>query len=156
MTTTTFDSAKANRPAPTSPIAGGLVNVPFKRSIDASAEITAANDKLRVAVLPADHVPVDCFVSLGDLDGGTALVWDLGIEDTTQSPSDTTDLDCLIDGATVGQSAGVQRPNVGTFVDLAPVPYDRYFTILIDTPPGTDQDAVIKGSVTYRSVLRGL
>ncbi len=155
MTTTTFKEAEARRPAPTSPVAGGVSLVPFKRDVDASVEITAANDKLRVAVLPAGHVPVDFFVYMGDLDSATALVWEAGIEDTTQSPSDTTDLDALVAASTVGQSAGVQRMDEGAGIQIAPVNYDRYVTINITTPPGTDADAVVAGWFSCRPALRG-
>ena len=153
MTTTTFKTASGTKPAPISPRAGGVVSVPFERQIDASAEITAAADKLRLCFLPAGHVVVDAIIGMGDLDGGSGLVWDLGIEDATQNPTDTTDANALVSGSTVGQAAGVQRMDEGAGLLIPAVNYDRFVTITITTPPATDADGKVYGRILYQSEI---
>jgi hypothetical protein len=155
MTTTTFIQAEARRPAPTSPVAGGVSVGAFSRLVDTSEEATTANDKLRIAVLPAGHVVVDLMVAMAAIDGGAALVWDCGVEDTTQTNGDTSIADALVDGSDVGQTAGIQRMDQTAGVSIAPVNYDRYITITIKTPPATDADGVISGWFSSRAALRG-
>lgn len=156
MTTTTLPQARTSRPAPTSPIAGGNIVVPIgPYEVDASAEITTASDKLRLGVLPAGHVITDIVFACDELDAGTAVVLDIGIEDTTQDPSDTTDVDALIDGSTVAQAGGVVRMSAIAGLEIAAVNYDRYITATVITPPTTDQDGGIAGWFSYRPEMRG-
>ena len=92
---------------PAKPQSGGEVMCQrFKVTLD---DEHALNDLIGLGVLPEYCLPVGLDMYLDDLDGATALVWDVGIYNTDED--DLVSGSLLIDGATVGQSAGVQGVN---------------------------------------------
>lgn len=100
----------------------------------------AAGDIIEALVLPADHVIVDAIIDADDLDGGTALVYDVGLmsgavglKDLNRSVGAQ-----IFSGATTGQSAGIARATARTAFTQAPAPVDRSIGIKITTKPGTD------------------
>jgi hypothetical protein len=118
----------------------------FAYSVDSANEIAClrakvtlpadfeAGDKYVLFKLPAEHRIIDASIAWGDIEASTAAAtFDVGIVDTVQSPSDTTDLDAIFDGVTVGTAAGFARMTLPTALNVAPVNYDRYVQLLIAT-----------------------
>lgn len=100
----------------------------------------AAGDIIEALVLPADHVIVDALIDADDLDGGTALVYDVGLMSGSVGLKDLNRSvgAQLFSGATTGQSAGIARATARTAFTQAPAPVDRSIGIKITTKPGTD------------------
>lgn len=100
----------------------------------------AAGDIIEALVLPADHVIVDALIDADDLDGGTALVYDVGLMSGSVGLKDLNRSvgAQLFSGATTGQGAGIARATARTAFTQAPAPVDRSIGIKITTKPGTD------------------
>lgn len=99
------------------------------------------NDRLFVAVYPANHVLVDAILWAADLDsnGTPTIALDVGVLDTIQTGGDTTDADAIFDGVTTAQSGGVVRPTLATAFQIADRSYDRTVTVTIATGFATFQ-----------------
>lgn len=101
------------------------------------------NDVVQLFKLPAEHRVLDAvLIAYTDLDGGTTLALDVGIVDTVQDPSDTTDVDCFFDGSTVGQAGGLARMAASTATAAAACfpavrNYDRTVQLKIATAATT-------------------
>ena len=108
--------------------AGGLRAV---QSMIALAENPTAADIYRLCPLPAGHRVVDIALVSDDLDSVTDMVVDVGIEDTVQDPSDTTNADAFFDGSTLPQTGGIAHASLVGAVTLAAVDYDRWVTLTV-------------------------
>lgn len=139
-TTTTPDSI--NRPAPTSSSAGTVVSKRHSHAVDASAEFTAAGDKIALGVLPAGHEFVDCILEGGDLDASTGVVVTVGTAD---------DPDLLITSSTICQAGGIARMNNPDGPKFAAVDVDTIIYLHAGTPPTTDADAICALTLQYRA-----
>ncbi|MBC2712870.1 MAG: hypothetical protein HGJ94_18330 [Desulfosarcina sp.] len=91
-------------PAPHS--SGEVYCIPFKATVDTSLAI---NHLVGLCPLPANCIPVDIKMYLDDIDGVTSLEWDVGILNADKDGLVPSSL--LIDGATVGRTAGFQDMN---------------------------------------------
>jgi len=114
--------------------AGGLRCV--QSVIDVQTEPTEG-DSIRMCKIPAGHRVVDVKLFCDDLDTGTELVLDVGVEDEIQDPSDTTNVDAFLDGTTIGQTGGTATGALKTMFDLGAVPYDRWLAVLWLTDAAT-------------------
>jgi hypothetical protein len=114
--------------------------VPLRASVTLPAD-HELNDTIALFKLPADAKILDCMLVASDLDsnGAPAIALDLGVIDTVQDPSDTTDVDALLDGVTVGQTGGIARMTLATGYRVAVRPYDRTIRLLIATGAATAQ-----------------
>lgn len=100
----------------------------------------AVGDIIESLVLPADHTVVDALIDSDDLDGATALVYDVGLMSGAVGLKDlnrTVGAE-LFSGATVGQAAGIARATARTAFAILPAPADRSIGLKITTKPGTD------------------
>lgn len=100
----------------------------------------AAGDIIESLVLPADHIITDALIDTDDLDGGTALVYDVGLMSGAVGLKDlnrTVGAE-LFSGATTGQAAGIVRATLRTAFSILPDVQDRSIGIKITTKPGTD------------------
>ena len=115
----------------------------------------AAGDIIESLVLPADHVIVDALIDADDLDGATALVYDVGLmsgavglKNINRSVGAQ-----LFSGATTGQAAGIARATARTAFSILPAPVDRSIGIKITTKPGTDLTLTAQAdAVTNRGI----
>ena len=112
------------------------------------ATALAVSDTIRLCKLPAEHIVVDFVGNSGDLDTGTAIVLDVGIEDTVGA---TSDPDAILLGSTVGQAGGVFRMGAIAASLIAPVNYDRFISVLVATGPTTGTTGVaVSGTLFSR------
>ncbi len=89
--------------------------------------------QFRMVKLPAQHEILDLVLDNDDLDGVTAGAIDIGIEDSIQDPADTTDLTLFATAVDVQTAAN--RQNVMSFsaARVAPVNYDRFVVVTMET-----------------------
>lgn len=158
MTTTTHVNAQGYRPAKKATKAGDVVCQRTRHPIDASVEFTTAQDRIELGILPAGHLPLATtqVAFEGALDGGSALVWSLGVEKADGTTGGSDDVDALIAAATVGRgAAGVQ--GVNNFAGLFGVKvadFDRKVFLYAATPPGTDADTAVQLELYYTAADR--
>lgn len=122
----TFTSGQADSNQSFKPFPSGMVAVRYAK-IDVTAAVNAADVYQMVQVFAGETVH-DVKVKSSDLDGATALVFDIG---------DDGDVDRYIDGSTIGQTGVSDTTGVA---DLAPYEYsaDNTIDILCTVAPGTD------------------
>ena len=106
------------------------------------ATALAATDTIRLCKLPAEHIVVDFIGTTGDLDtnGTPTIVFDVGIEDTVGA---TDDDDAIVAATAVGQAGGVFRLDEAAAAAIAPVNYDRFVTITVDTGAATGATSIL-------------
>jgi hypothetical protein len=141
-----------NRPAVISRGNGAVTVVPFSFTATVSpSEPLILNDVIGLAKLPAEHVLVDFFIDLPDLDSGTTLVWSAGVHE--MDGSTVVDVDALVAGSTVGRTAGNVRMSSAAALTLAASERDRVVTLTVTTAPtGGTSATPITGWVSYRPV----
>jgi hypothetical protein len=83
------------------------------------------NDTFALVKLPADCKIVDATLVVYNALAASALVLDVGVIDTVQDPTDTTDTDAIFDGETIGVAGGVARASLSKAFNVAIRPYDR-------------------------------
>lgn len=120
--------AEVSGPAHMGAAANEVACIRAKITLPADHEV---NDTYDLVKLPAECRIVDAVMVCGDLDSGAGLVLDVGVIDTVQDPSDTTDVDAIFDGATTGQAGGVVRASLATCFNVEARPYDRTVRLLI-------------------------
>lgn len=129
--------------------------VHFTHTIDASAEITTAYDVIKLFELPNDSYVYEVYYDIADLDGGTAadldivLVCDGGSTDeSTNFGSDFATVKQIVATGSLGQAAATGTVKLNGF--KAHTDTGRpYFALLVQTPPGTDQDGALTLHCTY-------
>jgi len=149
MTTYASTASGSDRPGINACQAGDVRVVPFEFTVNTAL---ALNDVVKLAKLPARHVPVDCFIDCPDLDtgGAPAVVLDAGFWEDDDTPT-VVDVNAMVAASTVGQAGGLLTPNVGTYLALAPVLTDRVFGLLVNTAPATGATGVtLRGWFSYR------
>ncbi len=107
---------------------------------------------IRLLKLPAQHRIVSLVLVNEDLDDGAAGLIDVGVEDTVQDPSDTSDA-TLFEAALTIQAAGNTRYENAAVWDYAAANYDRFIAITIDTVSGTGAAGDIHATLTTRPEL---
>lgn len=143
-----------NRPSLNSAQAGQIVVQPFSYTLTAAL---ADEDVVALAKLPAGHVPVDCYVSLPELDtGADAIKTEFGFWDNDATPT-AVDTDAMILNSTAGQAAAVKRADATAFLSLAPSNSDRLFGMRVETAPGTGATSgTIRGWLASRPADQGV
>ena len=149
--------------------AGGRVRAAIGNVSWVGGTLTSAGDFMRLARLPSNARIVDATFFNDTLDGGTAIVMDLGlapIDSDASTSTHTLATDCISDGATGFQTAtlgdaasGVDMtcvvaadiPNYGkklhTLAGDTTDPGGHYDVVLVaETPAGSDQT----GNVAFR------
>jgi hypothetical protein len=92
-----------------------------------------ATIQIRMVKLPAGHEIIDLVMDNDDLDSGAAGAVDIGIEDSVQDPTDTTNL-LLFATAVAVQTAATRASHMSFAASrLAPRPYDRFVVITMET-----------------------
>lgn len=122
----------------------------FAYSVDSANEIAClrakitvpadheVNDKYDLLKLPPEHRIVDAVLICSDLDTGTpAILLQVGVIDTVQDPSDTTDVDAIFAGLTTAQAGGVARATLATCFNVAVRSYERIVRLQIATGAAT-------------------
>lgn len=93
--------------------------------------------QLRVVKLPAQHRIVAVILDNDDLDTGTDGAIDVGVEDSIQDPADTTDLTAIATAIAVQTAANAQVLVGFDSIRLAPVNYDRFIVVTMETVSAT-------------------
>jgi hypothetical protein len=140
--------AANNRKHPLGDVGGFSHSAPGSNEVTClRARITVAadhelNDTFDLLKLPAEHKIVDATLVVYNALAASALVLDVGVIDTVQDPSDTTDVDAIFDGETIGVAGGVARVSLSKALNVAIRPYDRVVRLLMQvggvTPAGGD------------------
>ena len=104
---------------------------------------------VRIVRLPAEHRIVRASFETEDLDTGATGDVDIGLEDTVQDPTDTTDLTLFDTGLSV-QAASIQLYETAALKELPAVPYDRYVIVQLTTAAGTPAP----GQIAFELVSR--
>jgi hypothetical protein len=89
------------------------------------------NDTFDLLKLPGECRILDAILIVSTSLAASALVLDVGVIDTVQDPTDTTDVDAIIDGSTIGVGGGVARATLATCFNVVVRPYDRTVRLLI-------------------------
>jgi hypothetical protein len=110
----------------------------------AVAAALVVSDTIALVKLPANHVLVDCIVDCDDLDDSTGLVLDAGFIGG--------DVDCLIDGSTVGQAGGLARMDAVAGVRAAATSADRNVGLTVATAPTTGSTGTVGLTLFYKAV----
>jgi len=113
--------------------AGGLRVI---QSVTSYVTNHAAATVIRLCKIPAGHAVVDATLFADAIDDVADLVLDIGVEDTIQDPTDTTNVDAFFDGTTLGQAGGIARMTLKTGF-VAAVDYDRWVTATVMTDAAT-------------------
>lgn len=142
-------AARENRPPSDAITAGVEVCRKFEHEV-ASAFVGAgsAGNRLFVGVLPAGHEFTDFFADVPELDDGSALVLNVGVENSN-GDQDTDVNDNIVAASTVGQAGGLLTPNVGTFLGIRAADFDRRVYVHVGTAAGTAQAGTIRGWLKY-------
>jgi hypothetical protein len=112
------------------------------------------NDIAEMVPLPAGCVPVDVIVDCGDLDGATALVFDVGV--VNAAGDDLVAGTNFMTGLTTGQAGGIARMTDLTGARLASDPdTHRNIGIKVTTPAGTPAQGVVGLTLLYRAADQG-
>lgn len=109
------------------------------------AQTEDATVLLRILKLPASHRIVNLTIANDDLDTGTALVLDIGIEDTV---GDTTNATLFANDSAAGQAAGIADVTSLAALELAAADNARYITIDIGTAATTGIAGGIRAILT--------
>jgi hypothetical protein len=129
---------------------GDVRVVPF--TYTASAAI-ANGDVIGLCKLPAQHVPVDCFISMPDLDTGTTMTHDAGFYADNGLGDTAIVSNAMIAASTVGRTAGIERMNSSVGITLAPSDEDQIFAITVTAAVGGGTSVTpITGWLSYRPV----
>lgn len=104
----------------------------------AAYEVTQAESEssafiLAMLKLPAGHRIVSLVMFNDSLDDGSGAAVDIGVEDTVQDPSDTTDLTLFAIAQDVQTAATVTRLEGEAVWQYAAANYDRYVLVQIET-----------------------
>lgn len=103
------------------------------------------NDKFDLLKLPAEHRIVGATLISADLDGGGPTVTlDVGIIDTVQDPSDTTDVDAIFAASTVAQAGGVVQATLATAFNVAVRNYERTVRLAVKAAATTPQSGDVE------------
>jgi hypothetical protein len=95
-----------------------------------TTEAEDATLEIALVKLPAQHRVVELIVENDDIDSGATATFDVGLLDTIQDPTDTTDLTFWAT-AVSGQAAGINRYISQAAMELAAVNYDRWVVVNI-------------------------
>ena len=141
MTDTVAESVSSLTPA-TGSQAGVVIASRHSHEVDASAELTLANDKIQMGVLPAGHRLVDAILAADDLDshGTPAVVLHLGTAD---------DPDAIIASSNVARAGGIARMDAIAGAEIAATDSDLAIWVTCATPPATDQDGTLAVTLFY-------
>jgi hypothetical protein len=140
--------------------AGEVMVTKFKVDLDASLAI---NDLVGLVPLPANCIPVNYKAWMDDLDGASALVHDVGILNSDKDDLVASSL--LVDGSTVGQSAGLvemndyecaMAPETWLAETDCPEAYEEKIVAMkIMTAAGTPASGSVRGLLWYRAMENG-
>ncbi len=124
-----------NRPSLNSTAVGGVKVIPFSYALAAAL---ADEDIVGLCKIPAQHVIVDAYVSVPDLDtdGTPTIKTEFGVFENDATPT-AVDTDAVILNSTAGQAAAVKTPDAIAFLSLAPSNSDRIFGMRVETVPAT-------------------
>lgn len=130
--------AEVSGPAHMGAAANEVACIRAKITLPADHEL---NDTYDLVKLPAECRVVDAVMVCGDLDanGAPAITLDVGVIDTVQDPSDTTDTDAFFAAVTTGQAGGVVRATLATAFNVATRSYDRTVRLLVKVAAATPQ-----------------
>jgi hypothetical protein len=111
------------------------------------------NDIVEMCPLPANCVLVDLIADFPDMDTSTGFVWDAGLLSGNWAASGARTLAATyISGATVGQSAGIQKPNVAGYSLTAAATNDRSIGFKVTT--AASGTAATTGTVRFTALFR--
>lgn len=114
-------------------------------AVYATYTLTAAlalNDKIEMVKIPKGATILDMTLTSSDVDSGgsPAIIFDVG---------DGDDTDRFIDGSTIGQAGGIQKPNVNTGMNYT-YTADDTIDVLVQAGPATGATSgTIKLNVIY-------
>jgi len=154
MTTTSTTAFDAGSVFPIDAVYGDRT-AHFTHTVDASAEITAAYDVIKLFELPNDSYAYQLYYSIAELDTGTAVDIDFVVvcdggdtDESTNFGSDFATIWRLTNVGTLGQSAATGTANFAGLkchTDTA----RPYLAAIVQTPPTTDQDGALTVTLTY-------
>lgn len=114
-----------------------------------AAQLADNTAEVRIVRLPAEHRIVRGVFETEDLDTGATGTVDIGLVDTIQDPSDTTNLTLFATGLSI-QAASINLYETAALKELAAVPYDRYVVVQINVAAGTPAPGQIAFELTSR------
>lgn len=160
-------------PGRTSTLSGGVIAVRGSVSLPSTLKAT---DVIPLAILPADHVPVDFVIDTDDLDGGAALLVNVGLlvdlgsswEDRSDSIWKTNEGQAWVDNAngeaavldpnntfnsslTTLRSSTILRSTAKTVLRVEPVHYDRIFAVYVATKAAKPTAGTLGFTLTYKA-----
>lgn len=122
-------------PAIASAQAGQVVTVNTRISL-VGADMEDAATFIRLFKLPAQHRIVSLQIVAEDLDMGATGALTIGVEDTVQDPSDTSDLVLFAAAEDVQAALNIRYENAAIW-DYAAANYDRFIALAIETVSAT-------------------
>ena len=143
----------STRVPPVAPAQAGIVHCAYGETDNISAAL-AADDIIKLAVLPARCLPVDLIVDSDDLDSNATptLVMSAGI---LNSAGDDLETELLISGSDVGQAGGIARMDSGLAYTNVVSDSDRTVAIKVGTGAATANTGKIRACFMYRAVEYG-
>ncbi len=144
--------ASKSGPAIASAQAGQVTVQQSAYVLAAAADTEDATLHIRLLKLPAQHRIVSLCLDHGDLDAGATGTIDVGVEDTIQDPSDTSDL-TLFAAAQSIQAAAFNRYETKAIYDYGVTNYDRWVVVNVDVASTTGQTGEFTAVLVTRPEL---
>ena len=113
----------------------------------------AAADTVQLCYLPARCVPSSLIIAPDDLDSGTTATYKVGLLDPT-SGGPTTDDDVFLStqsGMQTGTAVTAAHSATNSFLDIAPVDYDRVVYLTMVAGPTTASTGKVRALFSYRA-----
>ena len=150
----TVESVMASKsgPAIASAQAGQTTTQHATYTTPAAADTEDNTLAIRMLKLPAQHRIVSLCLDTPDLDSGATGTIDVGVEDSVQDPSDTSDLTLFATAQSI-QAAAFNRYESKAIWDYGVADYDRYITINVATASTTGLAGTINACLVTRPEL---
>ncbi len=149
----TVESVMASKSGPAiSSAQAGQVTVQRGNYELAAADSEDATLEILVVKLPAQHRLVELIVENDDLDSGATGTVDVGVKDTVQDPSDTTDLTLFATGLSI-QAAGINSYQSQATMEFGVTNYDRFIAVNVNAASTTGLAGGIAATLISRPEL---
>ena len=109
--------------------------------------------QVRMVKLPAQHEIIDLVIDSEIIDTGATGAFDIGVEDSIQDPSDTTDLTLFGTALAVHTAAIFGSQMTQAAARFAPVNYDRYIVLTMETVSATGLAVRVGLTLTSKPAL---